>query len=166
MASMAGLQIDIALSFDASRRNPQLPRRTQRIDGLPAPPGLLVTEAMIVPVMRSAKRHGEFVPDLASQRAGLSEPQVVSIGRNSAAYQTGVRSDKPEVGLVAMSARLADQNLALLDFAGSRVGLKMSCVRRDDCGRWCRWHQRYSRLVVHRFNLSGAPPLPHWLDDV
>src|SRR5216684_7021781 len=37
------------------------------------------TKAMVVPVMRSAQRDREFVADLASHRAGLSESQMVGV---------------------------------------------------------------------------------------
>jgi hypothetical protein len=52
-------------SFHAPRRNPELPRSPDGIDGLSTPAGGLVAEAMIVSVMGSAQRHCEFVADIA-----------------------------------------------------------------------------------------------------
>src|ERR1700730_2845762 len=60
-------------SFDSPRRNPKLPRDLHGIDRRTSPPGLLVAKAVVVPVMRSAQRYGEFVADLASERSGLSD---------------------------------------------------------------------------------------------
>jgi len=72
--------------FDLARRNPELPRHPDRINGLSPPPGgLVVAKAMVVPVMRSAQRDREFVADLASHRAGLSESQMVGVSGASAA---------------------------------------------------------------------------------
>jgi hypothetical protein len=65
--------------FDLPRRSPELPRHPDRINGLSPPPGGLVAKAMVVPVKRSAQRDREFVADLASHRAGLSESQMVGV---------------------------------------------------------------------------------------
>jgi hypothetical protein len=53
------------LLFDAARRNPEHPRRRYGINCLPLPPGDFVAAAVIVTVMGSAWRYGEFVADLA-----------------------------------------------------------------------------------------------------
>jgi len=74
--------------FDAPGRNPELPCRPDGIDSLLAPPGLLVAKAMVVPVMGSAQRYGEFIADLESHGAWLGEPQMVRISRASSADQT------------------------------------------------------------------------------
>jgi hypothetical protein len=76
---------------------------------------------MVIPVMRSAKRHRELVADLTPHRAGLSEPQMVGVGGASAANQTRLRCHELEVDLVAMSARLADGEFAFLDFCRTRL---------------------------------------------
>ena len=76
------------LSFDAAGGDPELPRRRDGIYGLSIPPGLFVAKAMVVPVMGSAQRYGELVADLASDRAGLSEPQMVGVSGASPANKT------------------------------------------------------------------------------
>ncbi len=73
------------LSSDTPRQNPKLPRNLHRVDRRTIPPGLLVAKAMVVPVMRSTQRDREFVADLASHRAGLSESQMVGVSGASAA---------------------------------------------------------------------------------
>jgi hypothetical protein len=44
---------------------------------------------MQIAVVDAAQRHGELVTDLAPQRAPLPKPDVMGIGRPSAADQTG-----------------------------------------------------------------------------
>jgi hypothetical protein len=84
---------------------------------------------MVVAVMGSTKRHSEFVADLASHRARLSESQMVGVSWTSPADQTRLRRNELEVYFIAMPTRLTDRELAFLDFGGSSVGLKM-------CRRW------------------------------
>jgi len=45
-------------SFDTPRRNPELPRRPEGINGLSIPPGLLVSEAMNVSVIDAYRAKG------------------------------------------------------------------------------------------------------------
>ena len=55
--------------LDPPRRNPKRPRRPEGINRLSIPPGLLVSEATVGPVMSPAERNGELVADLASDPA-------------------------------------------------------------------------------------------------
>ena len=119
------LQSGVSFSFDAPRRNPELPRRIDRINGLSTPPGDFVSDAMVFPVMSSAQRDREFVADLASHRARLSEPQMVGVSGASPADQTRLRRHELEMRFIAMPTWLADRELAFLDFGGGSVGLKM-----------------------------------------
>src|ERR1700736_3454249 len=75
-------------SFDSPRRNPKLPRDLHGINRRTSPPGLLVAKAVVVPVMRSAQRYGEFVADLASHRAGLRESKMVGVSGASPTNKT------------------------------------------------------------------------------
>jgi hypothetical protein len=59
-----------------------------------------------------AQRYSELVADLAPDRAGLGETQMVGIGRASAANQTGVGRHELEMAFVAMPLWLADGELA------------------------------------------------------
>ncbi len=56
--------------------------------------------------MQAAERDGEFVADLAAERADLSEAEAVRVARLSLANEAGPRSDELDVGLVAVAARL------------------------------------------------------------
>src|SRR5665213_2899313 len=124
MAACRCGKIWVSPSFDPPRRNPEQPRRRHGVDRPPPPPGDFVSEAVVVPVVGSAQGDREFVADLAPQRAGLGEPQMMGISRASAADQTGLRGHEFEVGLVAMAARFADGELAFLDFGGTGFGLE------------------------------------------
>jgi hypothetical protein len=89
---------------------------------------------MIVPVMGSAQGYGEFVADLASHRAGLGEPQMVRVSGTSPADQARMRRHELEVAFIAVPARLADRELAFLDFGWSGGGLKSRWLRRGIYG--------------------------------
>src|SRR5712691_7290852 len=115
---------------------------------------------MVVPVMGSTEWYRELVADLASHRAGLSESQMVGVSGASAANQTWLRCNAFEVGFIAMSARLADRELAFLDFGGSSVGLKRCRSRRNVLDGWLRRERGRGRWLGRGFDLSGAPPLP------
>ena len=65
----------------------------------------------------------KLVAHLAAHRARLREPQMMGISWGSSTDKTGLRCHKFEVGLIAMSARLANRKLAFLDFGRSGVGL-------------------------------------------
>jgi hypothetical protein len=121
---------------------------------------------MVVPVMRSAQRYREFIADLASHRAGLSEPQMVGVSGASAANQTRLRCDELEVRFIAMPTRFADRELAFLDFGGSSVGLMMCRSGRTVVDGWLRRDRRRSRLLGRGFDLSRAPLWPQRLDGV
>jgi hypothetical protein len=123
----------LAASFEATCRDPKHPRCRDRIDSPSPPPGDFVSETVVVAVMGSAQGYGELVAHLTPHCAELSEPKVVGVSGASSADKTGLRCHEFEMGLIALSARLADRKLAFLNFGGSGVGLKI---------RW-RW-----RLIV------------------
>ena len=85
--SFVGLDDFGWLSFDTPRRDPEHPRRGERINSPSLPPCDFVSEAMEVTVMGSAQRYREFIADLESHGAGLGEPQMVRISRASSADQ-------------------------------------------------------------------------------
>src|ERR1700686_2134166 len=124
------------------------------IDSPPLPPGNLVAEVMNVAVMGPALGDCEFVADLASHGAGLSELQMVGVSGASRADQTRLRPDEFEVGLVAEPTRFADREDALVDFAGSGVGFDRLIIIND-------WrNRRRSRLLGGWLHLSRASPWP------
>src|SRR4030081_2399026 len=97
---------------------------------------------MVVTVMGSAQRYRELIAHLAPHRAELREPQMVGVGGASAADKTRLRRHELEMGFIAMPTRLADRELAFLDFGGSSVGLKMRRSRRIVIDVWLRRDRR------------------------
>jgi hypothetical protein len=94
-----------------SRRNPELPRSPDGIDGLSTPPGGLVAEAMIVPVMGSAQRHCESSLTLQWLHAQLWADDFVSPsfdapGSRPRAFTTSrSESVQPRSFAISVSAR-------------------------------------------------------------
>ena len=76
--------------------------------------------------MGPAQRDRELIADLPPHCAGLGEPKMVGVSGPSPANQTRLRCNELEMAFIAMPTRLADRELAFLDFRGSSVGLKIS----------------------------------------
>ena len=57
-------------------------------------------------MMAAAQRHGEFVADLAPERAVLREPQMMGICGPTATNQTRLFGDELDVVLVTKATRL------------------------------------------------------------
>ena len=80
-----------------------------------APPCSLVTTAVNLAMMSTAERDGEFVADLAPERAMLGKANVVCIGGLPSADQAGLRRDELQVVLVPKAARLGKRQDAFID---------------------------------------------------
>src|SRR6202051_1897857 len=100
------------LSFDTPRRDPEHPRRGERINSPSRPPCDFVSEAMDVTVMGSAQRYREFIADLESHCPRLSEAQMVGVSGASAADQTRPRCNELEMAFVAMPTWFNDREHA------------------------------------------------------
>ena len=75
----------------------------------------LVTGSMHLAMMHPAKWYGVLVTNLASERTGLSEAEMMGIRRLAPADQAGVGGDELEVLFVAIASRLADRQHAFVD---------------------------------------------------
>jgi hypothetical protein len=76
-----------------------------RIDaGLP-PPGALVVRAMHRPMMPATERDRVLIADLAAERAGLGESEVVGVRRFAAAHETCLLGDVAKVLGVRLKKR-------------------------------------------------------------
>ena len=64
----------------------------QGIDVEAFPPSHLIAGLMQLPMMTSAKGHGEFVADFETQRSGLRKPQVMRIGWLPAANEQDIEA--------------------------------------------------------------------------
>ena len=73
--------------------------------------------------MNPAQGHRELVADLQPHRPRLGESKVVGVGGASAADQTRLRRHEFEMGFIAQPSRLAEGEVAFVDFGGSCVGL-------------------------------------------
>jgi hypothetical protein len=73
-----------SFSFDTARRNPEHPRRRERINGPSLPLGEFVSDAMDVSVMDSAQTCSELVADLEAHPprgiASASEALIILRG--------------------------------------------------------------------------------------
>ena len=88
---------------------------------------------MDVTVMDPTERYRKLIAYLQSHRAGLGEPQMVSVGGAPPADQTGLRCHEFEVGLVTESTRLANCEHAFCRSCLER--LRCECVLKPagDC---------------------------------
>jgi hypothetical protein len=66
-------------------------------------------------MMPAAERDREFIADLAAERTGLSEAQVVGIRGLAAAHETCLLGDIAQVLPVAIAPRGSDRENALVD---------------------------------------------------
>ena len=84
------------------------------------PPCSLVTAAVNLAMMSTAERDGEFVADLAPERAKLGKANVVRICGLPFTDQAALRRDEFQVVLVAKAARLWKRQDAFIDSARHR----------------------------------------------
>src|SRR5262249_7692996 len=82
--------------------------------GLP-PPRALVAGAMLRSVMPAAEWDRELIADLAAERTGLGETEVVGVRGLAAAHQTRLLGDMAKVLPVAIPTRSRDCEHALVD---------------------------------------------------
>lgn len=94
---------------------PEIARDLERVDPACAPPLELVAGLVHLVVMEVAERHGELVADLARQGPRLREAQVMGLCRLTAAHETGLPRDEPQMVGRAQSLWLADRQGALVD---------------------------------------------------
>src|SRR5262249_9510701 len=66
-------------------------------------------------VMPAAERDRELIADLAAERTGLGESEVVGVRRLAAAHETRLLGDVAKVLPVAIATRSSDREDALVD---------------------------------------------------
>src|SRR6516164_3641862 len=82
--------------------------------GLP-PPRALVARAVHRAVMPATEWDRELIADLAAERTGLGEPEVVGVRGLAAAHETRLLGDIAKVLPVAIATRRSDREDALVD---------------------------------------------------
>ena len=73
-------------------------------------------------MMASTQRDSKFVADFKAQRSGLRKLQVMRIGWLSSADQAWLRSNKPQMRLVAKPFGFCNRQFALIDLARDQIG--------------------------------------------
>src|SRR5439155_20558176 len=86
-------------------RRPKLSDHFDRGNLQVGPPRHFVAMAMQLMMVLTAEWHRELVADLASQRPGLREFQMMGIARRALADQAGLRCHECQMGLVSSSRR-------------------------------------------------------------
>ena len=86
------------------------------------PPGHFIAGLMKLPMMTAAERHGELIADFETQGSWLGKPQVMRIGRLSAADEAGLRGHKSQMSFVAQPFRLGNGQNALVDLRRDEAG--------------------------------------------
>jgi hypothetical protein len=66
-------------------------------------------------VVHAAERDSKLVADLATERAGLREPEMMGVRGLPPADQAGLQGDVLEMFLVAITSRFANRQHALVD---------------------------------------------------
>jgi|SRR6516164_8471698 len=98
-----------------ARAAPQFAGNIDGVDPRLFPPSALITGAMHLAVMDTAKRDHEFIAHFATQRTWLHEAQVVGIGMFPPANQTRLFGNKSQMLFIAMPTRLGNRKKALAD---------------------------------------------------
>ena len=93
-------------------------RLTVGLDSNFFPPRGFVATAMNLAMMTAAQWDSEFIAHFAAERWALREAKVVGVRRLSAADQTRLLGDEPDVISIADPPRLREGKHALIDGVG------------------------------------------------
>jgi hypothetical protein len=85
---------------------PKFAGADHRIDPLVSPPCWFVAQSVDLAMVSPTQGHRKFITDFAPKRAALRKTEMVCIGGQSAANQTGVFGNRFDVLSVANAARL------------------------------------------------------------
>jgi hypothetical protein len=83
------------------------------------PPRRLVATAVKGAMVGAAQRHRELVADPTAQGAWLHESEVVGVTRLPPTKEAGLRRQELQMGAIAVAARFAQREGALVDMANS-----------------------------------------------
>jgi hypothetical protein len=107
---------------------PELAGSRASVDPEAGPPCRLVADPMDLSVMSAAERDHEFVAHLTAEGAELREPQVMGIGGLPPADEAGLRGHEAQMGFVAVTARFANGEHALVDSATDAIMVSVDGV--------------------------------------
>src|SRR5215472_347746 len=129
-----------------------LPKPAGNLDrvntGLP-PPRALVAGAVHRAMMPATERHRELVADLAAERTGLGETEMVGVRGLAAAHETRMLGDIAKVLPVAIAPRGGDREDALVD------ALRLTSVSAFGGGNPLRpGNLRHRRIIARGYSLG------------
>jgi hypothetical protein len=139
------------------RRDPEFASDDNRIDPDVLPPRGFVTATVNLAMMAAAERNGEFVADLATERAVLCEAKMVSVNRLASADQARLFRDEFEVPLVPEPSRLRQGEEAPVDSLGSEAIAWLLGARPG-------WRRRLVEFVGdnNEASIMSASPFPRF----
>src|SRR5262249_13521881 len=137
----------LLLSYSV-RRLPEPAGNLDRVKaGLP-PPRALVARAMHRTMMPATERDCELIADLAAERAGLGESEVVGIRWLAAAHETRLLGDIAQVLPVPIAPRDRDREDAFVD------AFCLTSVSAFGDGNHLRGNLRHRRIIVRGCRLG------------
>jgi hypothetical protein len=98
---------------------PQPVRNRHGVDTGGRPPRRLVATLVERPMMSAAQRHRELIADPAAQGPWLHESEVMGVARLPPAEQAWLGRHELQVGAIAVAARFAQREVALVDMANN-----------------------------------------------
>jgi hypothetical protein len=135
-----------------ARQLPQFSGNGDRIKLDRFPPCRLIASPMEGTMMGPAQRDRKLIADPTPQVAWLHEPQMMRVRRAPSADKAGLCRNEPQVLSVAVAARFAQGERALVDMPGNRI--VHAPFRLSGCGR--RLH--LIRCRRRRWRLPTGPP--------
>src|SRR5262249_34040659 len=115
-----------------------------------APPRAFVARAVHRAMMPSTERDREFIADLAAERAGLREPEMMGVRGLAAAHETRLLADIAKVLPVAIATRYSNREDALVD------ALRSTRVRAFRGGSLLgAGNLRHRRKIIRGFSVIG-----------
>jgi hypothetical protein len=142
---------------------PQNASHRGRINANLFPPGGFVTAAMYLTVMSPAQWDSEFIADLATQRRGLRESQVMGIGRLTAADQTNLHGHRFNVLAIANAALRRQCKHCFIDHRSSSFSTVMPAMvslltflrRRSARRLYSKHRQPRQERLLHQCSIRG-----------
>jgi hypothetical protein len=122
-----------------------------RVEADGFPPSRLIAAPVEGAMVRAAQRHRELIADPAAQSPWLHESEVMGVARLPPTEQAWLRRDELQMGAIAVAARFAQREAALVDMPGNCVVYQLQF----GLHRSSRLRRRGSRLFT-RLQLASA----------
>jgi hypothetical protein len=134
---------------------PQPVRNSDRADASGGPPCRLIAAPVKSTMMSAAQRHRELIADPAAQGPRLHESEVMGVARLPPTKQARLRGHELQMGAIAVAARLAQREGALVDVPENGVVRRRQLGQRRSgrlrrCGRDLFVRPRLAPALVRR----------------